>query len=107
MDAYTPTDMASQLADGVAVVLPWVGAAVAAALVLFFAFKGIRAGIAFFQDVAELRRTRGDAGFAEWQMHFENGKYQGFSDTEAGDYADYMRDNPGGSEYHDYEANSY
>jgi len=52
MDAYTPAGMVSQLTDAVGVILPWVGAAIAPALLLLFAFLGIRAGFNFFREVA-------------------------------------------------------
>jgi len=52
MTGYTPADFAAQLGGAVLVILPWVGVAVAAGLLLFFAFLGIRAGIGFFLGTA-------------------------------------------------------
>lgn len=52
MNGYTPADLAAALAAGVPTILAYVGAAVGAALVLFVAFIGIRAGFRFFKSLA-------------------------------------------------------
>lgn len=49
---YTPADMIADLSSGSADVLPYVGAGVGGALVLMFAFLGIRAGFNFFLGLA-------------------------------------------------------
>lgn len=48
---YSPIDLLLSLTDGAPVALGWVGVAVGAALVLFGAFYGIRAGFRFFRMV--------------------------------------------------------
>ena len=50
--AYDPATFTTDLTAGVATVLPWVGAAVGAGIVLMFAFMGIRKGLQFFKSVA-------------------------------------------------------
>lgn len=52
-DPYTVAVFAADLLAGAAGVLPWVGAGVAAGIVLLFAFMGIRKGIGFFKGVAK------------------------------------------------------
>lgn len=52
MAAYTPAELATDLAGSLAVVLPYVGAGVGGALLLFFAFLGIRAGYRFFRSIS-------------------------------------------------------
>tara|TARA_R110002124_G_scaffold225554_1_gene390886 strand:+ start:2582 stop:2776 length:195 start_codon:yes stop_codon:yes gene_type:complete len=50
---YTPANLTTDLAAGVATVLPWVGAGVGGGVILMFAFMGIRKGFAFFKSVAK------------------------------------------------------
>lgn len=50
---YTPAALTTDLAAGVATVLPWVGAGVGGGVILMFAFLGIRKGFAFFKGVAK------------------------------------------------------
>jgi hypothetical protein len=50
--SYTPADMVADLTSGTADVLPFVGAGVGGALVLLFAFMGIRKGFDFFMNLA-------------------------------------------------------
>jgi len=52
-DPYSVATFAADLAAGAAGVLPWVGAGVAAAIVLMFAFMGIRKGLGFFRSIAK------------------------------------------------------
>lgn len=52
-DPYTVAQFGTDLAAGAAGVLPWVGAGVAAGIVLMFAFMGIKKGIAFFRGTAK------------------------------------------------------
>lgn len=52
-DAYTVAEFAADLAAGASGVLPWVGAGVAAGIVLMFAFMGIRKGLGFFRGVSK------------------------------------------------------
>lgn len=51
--AYDPADLTTDLAAGVADVLPWVGAGVGGGIVLMFAFLGIRKGFAFFRQIGK------------------------------------------------------
>lgn len=51
--AYDPTTFSTDLATGVATVLPWVGAGVGGGVALLFAFMGIRKGFAFFKSIAK------------------------------------------------------
>ena len=46
--AYSPAQMATDLAAGALTVLPWVGAAIGAAMLLVFTFLGINKGFGFF-----------------------------------------------------------
>lgn len=50
---YTPAEMTTDLAAGVATVLPWVGAGIGGGVLLFFAFLGIRKGFQFFRSLAK------------------------------------------------------
>lgn len=49
---YDPATLTTDLATGVATVLPWVGAGVGGGIILMFAFMGIRKGLSFFKGVA-------------------------------------------------------
>lgn len=51
--AYTPATFLADLGTGAATVLPYVGAAVTAGIVLMFAFLGIKKGLHFFRHVAK------------------------------------------------------
>ena len=53
LSTWGPSDLLTNLQTGAGIVLPWIGAAVAAAVVLFFAFLGIRRGFRFFRELAE------------------------------------------------------
>jgi hypothetical protein len=54
---YSPSDMVTQLLDGSADVMAYVGVGVAGGLALFCAFLGIRAGFRFFQGLVWDRRA--------------------------------------------------
>jgi len=47
MTAYTPAILGADVLAGATAALPWVGAAVAAAIGIMFTFIGIRKGIAW------------------------------------------------------------
>lgn len=49
---YTPDLLATDLATGVATVLPWVGAGVGGGVILMFVFMGITRGFGFFRKIA-------------------------------------------------------
>ena len=51
--AYSPATFLTDLGTGAAAVLPYVGVAVTAGLVLMFAFLGIKKGLHFFRHVAK------------------------------------------------------
>lgn len=91
MDEYTPAELGASLLQGGAVVLPYVGAAVAGAVALLLLFLGIRKGIEFFRDAAEFRRAY--AGGFEASAEYAAAKDAFYLDAFAGaparwDYAD-------------------
>ena len=49
--AYTPEDLATDLAAGVPTILGWVGAGIGGGIVLMLAFIGIRKGFGFFKSI--------------------------------------------------------
>ena len=53
MNASTPAGLLTALASGAGIVLAWVGVAVTAGVVLWFAFLGIRKGMQFFRHTAD------------------------------------------------------
>lgn len=50
--AYTPALLTADLAEGVATVLPWIGAGIGGGVALFFLYMGIRKGFSFFRSLA-------------------------------------------------------
>lgn len=79
MNAYTPAGLLAQLATAGLAVLPYVGAAVAGGLVLMFAFFGIRKGLRFFRDTADVPLP---SGFESWHGP------SGLSDPDPTSYGD-------------------
>ena len=51
-DTYGPAEMTTDLATGVTVILPYVGAGVGGGVVLMLTFLGIRKGFGFFRGLA-------------------------------------------------------
>jgi hypothetical protein len=79
MNGYTPGGLALLLAGAAGQILVWIGVAVAAALVLFGIYLGIRAGIRFFRLVSSSGGT--------WRMSRAE-----FDAMEARDDAQYAAD---------------
>ena len=61
---YGFAEFGAQLLDGTADLLPWVAAGVSAAIVLMFAFMGIRIALAFFNELVENRGSASGGGSA-------------------------------------------
>jgi hypothetical protein len=71
MAGYTADDFVTQLSDGAAVVLPYVGAAVGAGLLLFAIFVGIRSAFRILADV--IRDIQDRDGYRRYSGTDENG----------------------------------
>lgn len=75
---YTAMEFAAQLADGLLVVLAWVGAGVAAGLVLFVVFFGIWKAFLLFDDL--IKSGAGDdesSGYGSYDDYKSSGKSMG------------------------------
>ena len=87
---YGPSDLNAQFIDQGSVVLSYVGVSVAAAVVLMFAFLGIRKGFAFFRGLAD-GRGGGDVD-ASWSPSnsyeaYEDGGHYGKEAYDSGNWA--------------------
>lgn len=83
MNAYTPAGLGALFVANAPGVLIWVGVAVSAAIALMLVYKGIRAGVWFFQIIALERHSAANGFYLDAGEigDDDDGKHAGWIDT--------------------------